>query len=208
MNQIEELNYSEELASMTAEEMAQSIRDFSREALAALRERQEKAYAAECGPFNEELRVLAGEAADIQTESQGFIERMASAERVRRFEADQLIMQGKKAEAQAKLVELEEIKAAPAKIEKRRLEIEERVGQIEVEKRTALRRVAEDFKEASIALIRGCEAGLSGIIDGARNTLNTLEIQVGASIYQPAQLTADEKSAEWTTLHRLYAGRV
>jgi ribosomal protein L34 len=205
---MEQVSEVKEPQDMTAEEMAQRERDFSREAFAVLNERREKGYAAARWPLDKELTALAGESAEIETRSQGFIERMASAERVKRFEADQLLIQGKDGEAQAKLAELEEAKAAPAKIEERRREIEERVGQIEAAKRTALRRAAEDFKWASITLIRANETALATTLDGVRDALNTLEAQLGVSLYQPAELTAPEKSAEWFTLNRLYCPRV
>ena len=133
---------------------------------------------------------------------------MASALRLKQFEYDQLVVAGKSQEAQAKLAELEQIKAAPAKIEARRTEIEKRVAELEGERKTALRRVAVDFREASIELIRGAETGLARLLDGTRDSLNTLETQVGSSLYQPVMLTADEKSSQWFTLNRLYRGRV
>ena len=206
--EVVEMNYSVKLASMPAEEMAEAIRDFSAAALAVLNERRNASYAAACGPLDEELTALAGEAAVIEAKSQGVLERMASAERVKRFEYDQLNMQGKTAEAREKLGELEEIMAAPAKVEERRREIAQRCELLEAEKGQALRRAGEDFREASIALIRGSETGLACILDETRDNLNTLETQLGMVLYSPANLTAPEKSAEWVTLHRLYGGRV
>ena len=193
---------------MTAEEMARSIRDFIRDSFAILNERRETGYAAACVPLDEEMTALADESADIEVKSQGVLERMASAERVKRFEADQLVMQGKDAEAREKLAELEEIHAAPAVIEERRLEIATRYAQIESEKRTALQRADEDFREASIVLIGGSETGLATLLDETRAILNNLEAQLGVTLYSPADLTAGERSSEWNTLHRLYGGRV
>jgi hypothetical protein len=203
---IEELTTQTE--DMTTEEMGQFIADFSSKALAILNERLQQRTSVACAPLDEELTALAVESADIEAQAQGVIERMASAERVKRFEYDQFVMQGKTAEAEAKLAELEEVKAAPAKIDQRRREIAERCEQIEAEKGTALRRAAEDFKEASITLIRGAETGLAAILDETRGNLNQLETRTGTSLYHPENLTAPEKSTEWRTLNRLYSGRV
>jgi len=196
-----------ELTTQTeAEMMGQSIRDLSAECFAMLNERREKAYAAECASLDEQLAALAGESAEIEGESQGVTERLESATRVIRFEADQLIARGEN--AQTKLAELEKFKAAVANIEARRREIAERCAQLEEEKRTSLRRAAEEFRESSIALIRGCEAALAGALDETRNILNTLERQVGTELYKVDNLTADERSEQWRTLHRLYFGAV
>jgi|SRR6516225_1829548 len=197
-----------EIGDMTVEEMAQSMRDFSREALAALNQRREEMYASAAAPLDEELTELAIEAADIATTMRDILEPMAAAERVKRFEADQLIMQGENSQAQAKLRELAEAKAAPAKIEERRREIALRCDALETKKRAASHRAAEDFREACTVLIRGAETGLVNILDGTRDSLNHLEAQLNIPIYQPAALTAHEKSSEWATLHRLYSGRV
>ena len=70
------------------------------------------------------------------------------------------------------------------------------------------RHVAEDFRGACIAMIRGSETGLSTIFDATRASLNNLETQVGSSLYQPEQLTAGDRTNEWGTLHRFYSGRV
>jgi hypothetical protein len=192
---------------MTIEEMADHVHDFIRAALDALNERRAQAYAAACEPLDKEAMALASESADLEAQSQGFLDRMASAEHVKRFEYDQLNMQGKTAEAQAKLAELEKIKEAPAKIDQRRREIAARYEEIEGQKRAALRRTAEDFKEASITLIRACENALARALDVTRSSLNDLEAQVG-TLYQLAELTADGKSTEWVTLHRIYCPRV
>ncbi len=205
---MEQVSEVKELEDMSPQEMAQFIRDFSRDAMVALNERREKENAAACVPLDEESAALAVESADIEARAQGVIERMASAEKVKRFEYDQLNMQEKTAEAQAKLAELEQIKAVPAKIEKRRLEIADRCREIEAEKKAILRRAGEDFKEASIALTRGSESGLASTLDAVRDALNTLEVQLGTALYQPAELTADDKTSEWRTLTRLYSGRV
>ena len=197
-----------EIQEMTAEEMAQAVRDFSNQAMTVLNERREKAYAAACAPLDEELTALASEASEFEAKSRGVIELIASAQRVRRFEADQLLLAGKAAEAQAKLAELAEVEAAPAEIEQRRREIAERCEQIEAEKRMALRGAAEDFRESVIALIRGAENALASILDGTRDSLNNLETQLGMALYNPADLTAHDRTNEWITLNRLYSGRV
>jgi hypothetical protein len=70
---------------------------------------------------------------------------------------------------------------------------------IEAEKRTALRRAAENFREARIALLRGCETGLASILDKTRASLNTLKAQLNMVLYGPADLTAGEK--KWGLEH-------
>ena len=197
-----------EAKDMTGEELAEFIRAFCKDAMIVLNERREVECAAACAPLDVELEALESEESDLATKSRGFLDRLASAERVKQFERDSLIMQGLDTEAAAKLAELDEIKAAPAKIEARRGEIAARVAEIESEKKAALRVAAENFKEASITLIRGAETGLAAIFDGTRDALNNLETQLGSTVYYPAELTAPDRSNEWNTLHRLYAGRV
>ena len=206
--EVAETNYSEELASMSADEMASEIVDLTSQSLDALNARREMAYAEACAPLDEELATLAVESDEIQAQAQALIERMASAERVKQYEYDQLVVQGKNEEAQAKLAELEEIRAVPGKIEERRTEIAKRVAELEDEKKAELRRVAVDFREASIKLIRGSETGLADLLDRTRAILNNLETELGAVLYQPGQQTADERSDEWNTLRRAYGGRV
>ncbi|HKM79934.1 MAG TPA: hypothetical protein VJY15_03105 [Candidatus Acidoferrum sp.] len=195
----------ENLAAKEPRDMGQSIRDFTREALAALNERREKEYAEACECLNEELSVLAVESADLEAKNQVTTERLASTERVLRFELDQLVMRGESTEA--KLAELAEVKAGAEKVEKRRREIAARREQIQNEKRDALRRGAEEFREASILLIRGAESGLASILDATRDSLNNLEAQLGESVYRVDQLTAAQESSEWRTLTRCYRGR-
>jgi chromosome segregation ATPase len=197
--------HSAEIEDVSAGEMAQSIRDFSASALAVLNERREARYAEACASLNEELTALASESADLEAKNQVTTERLASTERVLRFELDQLIMRGENTEA--KQASLEEVKAGAAQTEKRRSEIAERCRQIETAKKTELRRTAESFLSGCTGLIRGAEGGLALILDGARSTLNGLETEIGASVYRPDQLTADEKSEVWVTLSRLYSVR-
>lgn len=189
---------------MSAEQMARHIRDFTALALAELSRKKDASYAAACAPLDEELSQLAGESGDIQARSQAVLERLASAERVKRFEADRLVMEGKIAEAAAKLRELEEIETAPAKIEARRREIAEHCEQIEGEKRTARRRAAEEFRDGCFALIRGSETALSTALNETMESLNQLETQTGKTLYRIPELTAGERTAEWFTLHRHY----
>ena len=203
----EQLEAIPKVQDMSAAEMGQFIIDFTKEARAVLNERRVKRYEEECVALDAELTTLAAESDEIQAQAVAVISRMGSAERVLQFQYDQLIVQRKNEEAKAKLDELEQIKAGPAKIEKLRREIEERAEQIEGEKRTALRRGAEAFREASFTLIRGGETGLASNLDAVRDILNSLEMQVGVSLYQPAELTSPEKSNEWFTLNRLYRGR-
>ena len=193
--------------SMSPGEMAESIRTFTGEALAELAKRRERGYTAACADLSEELRVLTGEGDALETEIRGATERVEAAERLNRYERDQLIVAGKAAEAQETLAGLEEIRGELAKIEGRRGEIAERCRQIEGEKTAALRSGAETFRESCIALIRGSEASLAGILDTTRDTLNVLEMQTGAPLYHPADLTAGEKSAEWFVLNKAYRGR-
>jgi hypothetical protein len=201
---------SELLENLTVEDReipGQAISDTAAKAFSALQQKRERDYAAACADFDKELTALAGESADLEAESKRTPERLASVERVLRFRADELIAQGEPEQARAKLAELEESKGELAKIEQRRAEIAERCRQVEAEKKEALRRTAEDFREASVLLIRATEGALASILDGTRDTLNSLEAQIGASVYQPGDLTADEKSPTWVTLNRLYAGR-
>ncbi len=193
--------------SMSAEEMSERIRDFSRGALGELADRREKAYMEICANFAEQLTALTREGDSLETEIRSTVERLGSVERVTRFEADKLIVQGKREQAREKLRELEESKGELARIEARRGEIAERCRQIEAAKLAELRRGAETFLSDCTGLIRGAEGALALILDGARNTLNHLETQLGASLYQPAQLTASEQTGEWRTLNRLYSGR-
>ncbi len=193
--------------SMSAEEMSERIRDFSREALAELADRREKSYALACADFAEELAVLSKEGDGLESEILRAKELLEASTRIARFEADRLVLLGENVAAQAKLREPEEIRGELARIEARRGEIAERCREIETAKKTELRRGAESFLSDCTGLIRGAESGLALILDGARSTLNGLETEIGASVYQPADLTADEKSNEWVTLNRLYRGR-
>ncbi len=194
------------IEAMTADEMAQALRDFSREALAALHQRQEAA--ADCAPFDEELVTHRAESADIETENQGVIERLTAAERMLRFENDRLIVLGKTSTAEsAKLAALvEQLTAEAARIAERKREISARIAQIELEKATALRNCAVDFRDAGVALIRAEESALSDTLDAVRAILNDCETRLGVPIYSVDDLTAGEKTASWITLNRCYRG--
>lgn len=188
------------------EEMAKSILNFSTECLAILRERREKAAA--CLPVDEELARLAAESAEIDSANQGVVERLAAAERLARIAADELVLKGENSEARATLSKAEEVKAEATQLAQRKRAVVERISQLETEKRAALYRSAVDFRDSSIALIRAAEASLAGVLDQTRDTLNTLETALGTELYRPDQLTADEKSSAWRTLHLLYFGSV
>ena len=172
------------IEAMTADEMAQALRDFSREALAALHQRQEAA--ADCAPFDEELVTHRAESADIETENQGVIERLTAAERMLRFESDRLIVLGKTTTPEsAKLAALvEQLTAEKVKMSRARgPKYPQRCEEIEAAKGATLRQAAIEFRDASIAVIRAEESALSDTLDAVRAILNDCEMRLGVPIY-------------------------
>lgn len=193
--------------SLSAEEMSERVRSFSREALAELADRREKSYALTCADFAEELAVLTREGDTLESEIQTARELMEAKARLTRFESDRLIVAGKPEQAKTELGKLEQSKRELARIEGRRGEIAQRVREIESEKTAALRSGAESFRESSVTLIRACEGALSHALDLTKSTLNLLELKTGGSLYEPSSLTAGEKTSEWFVLNKSYRGR-
>ncbi len=191
----------------SAEQMAETIRNFSRDSLAELAARRTRDYEAAHADFAEELGALAREGDALETESKSTAERLASAERVARFRADELIAQGKPEQARERLAQVETTRRELAKIEKRRGEIAERCREIETAKKTELRRGAETFRDASILLLRALETGLASTLSGTGDVLNSAEAQLSLSLYKLDQLTADQGSSEWFVLNKFYRGR-
>ena len=203
-----ELITTQNLEDMTSDEMASSIVAFTSEALTKLNRQRESQYAESVVDLDEELTTLEAEASEIETQRQTVVACLASASRIKRYEADVLTVAGDLEGARVKLEELAEVEAAPGKIEERLNEILNRINQINAEKHTVARRTAKEFLEASITLIRGSETGLADLLDRTRAILNNLETMTSSVIYQPAMLTADERSNEWITLRHHYVGRV
>jgi DNA repair exonuclease SbcCD ATPase subunit len=158
------------------EQMAERITKTFDETLAALIERRDAAYEAAIAPLNAEIESLDSESAQIEERGQDFIKRMASAQRMKQFEADQLLIQGKDREAQAKLAELEEAKAAPAQIEQRRQEIEGRIADLEAEKNEIRKRIFWEWYGECQEVIRAAEKGFFfTLVDGIFESLSKFD---------------------------------
>jgi hypothetical protein len=187
---------------MCAEVTATTVKAFN-----LLLARRDAAYLSAISGLETERIKLEGESVSLRESERTLGEVGPARMRQAQFEADALLVAGRVEESHRKIAEAQQAEAEPARTKARQKEINERLEAIEAEKKEALRSAAVDFRESSIQLIRASESGLALILDGVRDNLNTLEMQVGASLYQPAQLTADEKSPAWVTLNRLYAGR-
>lgn len=189
-------------------DMAAVMTSVWRAAFAALVERRNAAYVRATAPLDREQAQLRQEHACIAEAAQELELLLPAKARMAQHEADQLLLAGKHEEARAKVQEAEEAKAAPIRMERRQAGISARIADLEAQKKMALKAAAEDFRDACIGLIRDCEIALASILDKTRDSLNNLEVELNQTLYQPAQLTCDERSGTWTTLHRMYAGRV
>jgi hypothetical protein len=201
--ELEQLEKSEDTE---IQDVCERMESLFAEAVAALLKRRDAQYRMAVADLEKEKETLFQENASLEEAAGTLAEVVAARVRVGRTESDALLVAGRVAEAHRKLQETEEAQATPARTKTRQKEIGERLSAIEAAKKEALQSAAVAFRESSIALIRGTESGLAGLLDGVRDSLNTLEMQVGP-LYQPAQLTADEGSPEWRTLNRLYRGR-
>jgi len=166
----------QQVAKPTPAEIAARITKTFDEAFAALLERRDTAYSAAVAPLDHEIEVLDREAVEIADKAQSFSEKMASAERIKQFEADQLTMQGKTVEAKKKLAELEQVKAGPAQIEQRRQEIEDRIADLEAEKNEIRKRIFWEWYGECQEVIRAAEKGFFfTLVDGIFESLSKFD---------------------------------
>ena len=214
----------EELESLTSEDRA--IPDVCAEitgtlegAFAVLLARRDSAYASAIAGLETERVKLTQEAASIEESERNLGELIPAKMRVARAEADQLLVQGKTAEAHRKIAEAQQAEHAPEVISERQRAIRERLEAIEAEKRHAARRVFSEWHREVCAVHRAIEhAHFIFFLDGTKQAFfdfeqstSTYAQKVGDpglfTVGHLTGLTADEHSPEWASGTRWYSGR-
>ena len=179
-------------------------------AFALLIERRDRQYAEAIEPLDAERETLEQESAAIR-ETRVNLERLLPAKaREAQRAADALLLAGKHKEAAAKLTEAEVAANAPAAMTDRQREISARCEAIEQEKKAIARRIFESWYPDAQRVIRAAEHGLLVILlDGVEDSMNDYQARTGETLiklFHRTNLTAPERSPEWTAGNRWYGG--
>lgn len=214
-NQIESLTQDNEVA-----DIAEEITGTAEGAYTVLLERREAARAAAFAPLDAEAQSLRTEYGAIEEAAHSLETLLPAKARVAQAEADKLTLAEKPAEAALKLEEMREAERAPEAMRERQRAIRDRLSAIETEKRDAARRVFESWYAEAQSVVRAAERGLfCTLLDGLKASFYEYQERHGlvGTLDQPysflvkdhhlANLTADERSAEWNSGSRWYAGR-
>jgi len=200
------------------QDLAAEIGSILQSAFNTLIERRDRRYEAAIEPLDAERDTLEQESASIK-EARADLERLAPAKaREAQRAADVLLLAGKDEEAEAKLAEGAAAADAPKALEQRRMAIEARIAEIDSEKQAAARRIFRTWHEDCKTIIRPIEHGLFVVIlDGVQQSFfdfQTLTNTGGDGVLNTlfrlgdiTDLTAGERSPEWTSGSRWYGGR-
>ena len=190
--------------------MAEEIGGIMEAAFDVLIQRRDRQFAAAVEPLDAEEESLKDESASIQ-EARTNLEKLLPAKaREAQRAADALLLDGKREEAQAKIAEMEEATNAPAAMTGRQQEISARCEAIEQEKKAIARRIFESWYPDAQRVIRAAERGLLVILlDGVEDSMNDYQARTGETLiklFHRTNLTAPERSPEWTAGNRWYGG--
>jgi hypothetical protein len=181
--------------------------------------RRDAAYSQAIASLETEREKLEGEAVSLTEASANLGELLPAKMRVARAEADELLVQGRTAEAHRKIAEAQEAANAPAQSEARQSAIRERLSAIEAEKRNVGRRIFGEWHRECQSVVRASEHALFLVLlDGLKQSFFDFEQSTGTSaqaVGDPGlfgvghldSLTAPENSVEWNSGNRWYGGR-
>jgi len=182
--------------------------------------RRDAAYSQAIASLETEREKLEGEAVSLTEASANLGELLPAKMRVAQAESDQLLVQGRTVEAHAKLQEVQEAEATPARTKARQKDIAERLAAIAEEKRHAGRRIFGEWHRECQSVIRASEHALFvTLLDGLKQSFFDFEQATGTNaqaVGDPGlftvahldSLTGPENSVEWNSGHRWYGGRV
>ena len=191
-------------------DMAEEIGGTLEAAFALLIERRDRHYADAIEPLDVERDTLEQESASIG-EARVNLERLLPAKaREAARAADALLLAGKREASEAKLAEAAEAANAPEAMKERQREISARCEAIEQEKKAIARRIFESWYPDAQRVIRAAEHGLLVILlDGVEDSMNDYQARTGETLiklFHRTNLTAPERSPEWTAGNRWYGG--
>jgi len=182
-------------------------------------ERRDTAYEEAIAPLDAERRALAKEYSTIEKAAQRLRELLPAKERVTRREADELLLEGKREEAEAKLREAQQAAEAPAAMVVRQQEILARVHEIDDEKKAIAKQVFEEWYPKCQKVIRAGEHGFFVVLlGGLEQSFYQYQASTGTGMsdnrHRPllhqghfSGLTADERSPEWEAGSHWYGVR-
>jgi hypothetical protein len=204
----------------TVAEIAERITKTFDETFDALIARRDAAYATAIVPLDAEHLELSREHQSIEQDAPNLEGLLESRARVSQYEADCLKLAGKHREAEAKLEEMKAAENAPRLMRERQREITARIEAIDAEKRTAAKRVFEQWYSECQTVHRAIErAHFIAFLDGLKRSFfdfeqrtDTYAKEVGQrglfGVGHLANLSADEHSEEWASAtRRWYAVR-
>jgi hypothetical protein len=181
-------------------------------------ERRDRQYAEAIAPLDAESETLELECASIG-EARVNLELLLPAKaREAQRAADALLLAGKHEEAAAKLTEAEDAANAPEAMKERQREISARIEAIEAEKQAAARRIFSTWYAETQTVVRAAERGLfCTLLDGLKASFYEYQERTGTggTLDRPhntliklstlTDLTAPERSEEWTAGNRWYS---
>ena len=196
------------------QDMALQIGGVLTDAFTLLVDRRDRQYADAIEPLDAERETLEQESTAL-AEARRNLERLLPAKaREAQRAADALLLAGKHDAAQRKLTETEEAANAPAAMTERQREISTRCEAIDREKSAVARRIFDSWYPDAQHVIRAAEHGLLvTLLNGVEDSMIDYQTRTGSGgtlvkLFHVENLTAGERSAEWTAGNRWYGGRV
>lgn len=184
-----------------------------------LLKRRDLAFTVGIEGLEAERENLEKERAAIAEAARNLAELLPAKARRAQAEHDRLLLAGDREGAALKLAEQKEAEAAPATMKARQAEISARLEAIAEEKKALARRIFKGWYPQVQAVIRATERGLfATLLDGIEQSLfdfqnltktNSPNGLTGGLFHEGhiAGLTSDERSAEWRSGRKWYAGR-
>jgi hypothetical protein len=196
------------------EDMALQIGGILTDAFTLLIERRDRQYTEAIEPLDAERETLEQESRAIGETRRNLIQLLPAKVREAQRAADALMVAGDAEGAEAKLTEAEEAANAPGAMSERQRDITTRIEAIDREKGAVARRIFEAWYLDAQRVIRAAETGLLvTLLNGVEESVIDYQARTGVEgtlmkLGHIRSLTADERSAEWSSATRWYGGRV
>lgn len=190
------------------------------EGYAWLIERRDEKIEAEYEPLDAEAQLLRQEHASLEQAACSLQQLLPAKAREAQRRADEFLIAGQPGKAQAKIEEQQEAEAAPGAMRQRQSEISARLEALGEQQKVIARRAFETWYAELQQIVRAAEHALfCELLDKSREEMYVYQDRhgLGASLAQPysslirsfhlENLTANERSAEWTAGCRWYGVR-
>ncbi len=168
------------------DDMAEFLSEQFEAAFALLVERRDEAYNSAIAPLQAEQIALAEESASIREAQEALADVLPAKRREAQRQGDEALLAGKAEELKAALAEMQEAENAPAAMEARQRELDDRYREIEGEKEVVSRRVISAWLGECQAVTRASEHGfLVVLLAGLKRSLAEFKDRTGTAGWDP-----------------------